>query len=122
MQLEGATFDQGVFQGMKDGSKAMQQIQEKMNIDEMDKIKDDIMDQLDRQEEINEFFAENAKKDRDELEAELEEMMAMEQMDELDVGSGAIAAKEKQQPLKPLKPVQKVEEDEEEELAKMMAL
>ena len=94
LSMQSAQFDQGVFQDMKTGAKVMEKIQKDMNIDEMEKIKDDIQDHLDQQEEINEFFAENANKDKDELMDELEEMMAMEQMEDLDVGTDFIAAKE----------------------------
>ena len=82
---------------MKTASKAMDQVQKKMNLDEMEDIKDNIIEQQDRFEEITDFFAESANKDKDELMNELDEMMAMDQMDDLNIGGGYIEpSKEKQ--------------------------
>ena len=40
--LQSGQFDQQVFEGMKTGKQAMEQLQKKMNIDEMEDIKDAI--------------------------------------------------------------------------------
>ena len=40
--LQSSQFDSQVFEGMKKGKQAMEQLQKKMNIDEMEDIKDAI--------------------------------------------------------------------------------
>mmetsp|Transcript_34264 Transcript_34264/g.52530 ORF Transcript_34264/g.52530 Transcript_34264/m.52530 type:complete len:83 (+) Transcript_34264:336-584(+) len=77
---------------MKVGKQTMDKVQQQMNIDEMEDIKDDIAEQLEKQDEIGNFFADEANKDKDDLADELEEMLAEEEMDSLAVGGDAIAA------------------------------
>ena len=89
----------------------------------MENIRDDIEDQLADADEINNFFADAAKENADELDDELEQMMAEAEMEDIvDVPSNVIHDKipEKSKQV----PAQKVEvtEDEEAELEAMMAL
>ena len=70
---------------------------------------------------MNQFFAENAEKDKDELMDELNEMMAMDEMDALDVGTNVIAQDQQQQIAQPKKQ-EEVEADAEAELERMMAI
>ena len=123
-QLQSAQFDQSTFEHMKLGKQTMDEVQKKINIDEMENIKDDIQDQLDQQEEIGKFFAEAANQDKDELMDELDEMLAEEEMAGIQVGDQHIASQNPaaavSNPAQP-EPVSATE-DEEKELAAMMAL
>ena len=70
---------------------------------------------------MNQFFAENAEKDKDELMDELNEMMAMDEMDALDVGTNVIAQDQQQQIAQPQKQ-EEVDAQAEAELERMMAI
>ena len=47
----------------------------------MDEIRANIQDQMADAEEVSDFFADAAKEGQEELEGELEEMLAMDQME-----------------------------------------
>ena len=123
--LESGAFDQNIFEGMKMGQQAMNQVQAKMDIDAMEDLKDDMQEQMDKQEEINDFFVGVANEGNDEIEDELADLMAETEAEEfanIDIGSGAI---ENQNPAAAQKAPTKKEEvtaAEEEELEAMMAL
>ena len=82
--IENTQFDKNVFESLKAGKQAVEANQKKMDIDEMEDIRDGIEDQMEEQERINEFFTEFAAEDQDELLDELEEMNAENALDELD--------------------------------------
>ena len=50
----------------------MDQVQSKINVDEMADIQDDIKEQMDKNEEVADLFIDFAKEGADELEDELE--------------------------------------------------
>ena len=96
--LESGAFDQNIFEGMKQGQAAMNQVQSKMNIDEIEDLKDDMAEQMEKQEEINDFFIGVANEGNDEIEDELADLMAENEAEEfanIEIGDGAIAATNK---------------------------
>ena len=87
-------------------------------------------DQLEQQEEINDFFAEKAQEDKDELLDELNELTELDdlaELDGLDIGDKVIDNPNKNDVIQP-KPAQPVvqaqaqQEDEADLLNEMMAL
>lgn len=58
----------------------------------MEDIQDSIADQLAQQEEVANFFTDAVGNDKDELEDELNEMMAMDELEGAEVGLGGIAS------------------------------
>lgn len=58
----------------------------------MEDIQDSIADQLAQQEEVANFFTDAVNNDKDELEDELNEMLAMDELEGAGVGVGGIAA------------------------------
>ena len=63
---------------MKLGRDALNQVQAKVSLDEIDDIKADIEEQVAVGDEIADYFADAAMADKDELGAELDEMLAMD--------------------------------------------
>ena len=61
-----------------------------MNIDEMQDIRDDIAEQVQDREEIQDYFADMAKEGNDELEGELDALVAEAAMDDIQIGDGVI--------------------------------
>lgn len=99
----------------------MDQVRAGMNLDQMEDLLDDLKEQQADQEEINQVFVNAVGEDKDELADELEEMMALEQMDDIAPGMGYV------DPAKPgaVKEEKKVADataEEEDELAAMMAI
>jgi len=70
-------------QAMKVGKVTMDQLQAQTNADEIMDLQDDIADQLAQQDEIAGVFTEYAQAGKDELEDELNEMLAMDEMDDM---------------------------------------
>ena len=92
-------------------------------------MQDKMADQLEQQEEINEFFAEKATEDKDELLDELNELTELDDLAELDglaIGDKVVDNPHKNDVIqpKPAQPVQAKEEepDEADLLNEMMAL
>ncbi len=56
-QIESSKFDQAVFADMKAGQQAISATQEKMNVDEVQDLMEDIKEAQANQEEVNDFFA-----------------------------------------------------------------
>ena len=89
-------------------------------------LQDDIAEQLAQQDEIAGAFTEYAQAGKDELEDELNEMLAMDEMDEMAI-PGMDVIEQPNQPAAEKKPVQPAAvadptAEEEDELAAMMAL
>ena len=107
---------------MKEGKNVVDKIQSQVNVDEMAELQADLQEQMDKQGEVDDFFADIANDDKDELMEELEELAAFDEMDDLAMpGVDSIAVKP--QPAAQV-PAAKVDatEDEEAELAAMMAM
>ena len=66
---------------MQEGKVMMEAIQQKVDHDQIMDLQDDIAEQLDKHNEVADTFAQVAQDGKDELETELEEMLAMDQMD-----------------------------------------
>jgi hypothetical protein len=81
--IQGAQFDSNTMQAMKVGKVTMDQLQAQTNADEIMDLQDDIADQLAQQDEIAGVFTEYAQAGKDELEDELNEMLAMDEMDDM---------------------------------------
>ena len=85
-------------------------------------------DQIEQQEEVNEFFAEKATEDKDELLEELNELTELDDLEaltKLNIGDTVVEDKNKDviKPKQPAQPVaQEEEEDEADLLNEMMAL
>ena len=107
---------------MKEGKNVVDKIHSQVNVDEMADLQADLQEQMDKQGEVDDFFADIANDDKDELMDELEELAALDEMDDLAMpGVDSIAVKP--QPAAQV-PAAKVDatEDEEAELAAMMAM
>jgi hypothetical protein len=119
--MQGVHTDQNVMTGLKTAKQTMDAVKEGMNIDQMEDLLDDLKEQQADQEEINQVFVNAAGEDKDDLADELEEMMAMDQIDDVDVGMGyvdpAVADHKKEE-----KKVADATAEEEDELQAMMAI
>lgn len=82
MLLEGATATTQTVEAMRAGANAMKQLQRKTNIDDVDRVMDDINETTDNMRQIQEALGQplgpSAEFDDDELDKELQEMEAME--------------------------------------------
>ena len=77
MMIESTTFDQDVIAGMKTGATTMKQMNDQMQVEELEELKDDLADQMADMEDRQAFFAEAAEGDADdELLAELDGLEA----------------------------------------------
>ena len=76
LMIEGAVTDQKVFTGLKAGKDAINQLQSEMNIDKMEDLQDEIKEQMDQQEEIGQFFSNAVQEDADEINEELDALIA----------------------------------------------
>merc|ERR1719383_884952 len=84
MTLEEAVMNAEVVSGMKTGAQALQQQQEKVDIDDIDELRDQMQEQQDMMHEINDVLAEPVMDmDDDELMAELNELEELEADDML---------------------------------------
>ena len=92
----------------------------------MENLTEDIQEQLARQDEIAQAFTQHLENDKDELEDELEKMMADAEAEELDnlniPASGIITNNNNKVPVKPAAQQIEATEEEEDELNKMMML
>ncbi|ORY86410.1 Snf7-domain-containing protein [Protomyces lactucae-debilis] len=123
--IQNANVQHETLMAMKQGAAAMKNIHKGMNIDKVDKVMDDIQDQLDISNEISGVLggrigATNAE-DEDELLAELESMQ-QEDIEQKLLQGGSVPV----QPVSSKVPATKVaateeEEDEEAEFAKLQA-
>ncbi len=68
---------------MKEGKNVVDKIQQQVNVDEMADLQADIQEQMDKQGEVDDFFADIALGDKDELMDELDELAALDDMDEI---------------------------------------
>ena len=86
--LEGAQSNIEVFGAMKEGTGQMQKMQQQVNIDAVDNVKEDLEEQMDLANEVNEVMGEaiggGAMEDEDDLLAELDELGEEEGLGELD--------------------------------------
>ena len=83
-----------MFEGLKAGNQAVEQINKQINVDEFEELKDKLDDQMADMSERQEFFINAGQgEDQDELLDELDAMeaeMAEEEFNKVDIGSGAI--------------------------------
>ena len=126
----GTIVDKEVFASLDAGSKTVKQMNEQMNIEKFEDLKDAIEEQLADNEERADFFRQAAGADQDddlldELN-ELEAEMAEDEMD-IEIGAGSIAQSDKinqqKQPVIGAGGKQKApaQQDDEDLLAQMMA-
>ena len=77
---------------MKEGKNVVDKIQAQVNVDEMADLQADLQEQMDKQGEVDDFFADIANDDKDELMDELNELEALDEMDDMALpGVGSIA-------------------------------
>ncbi|GJP41859.1 hypothetical protein CLOM_g1489 [Closterium sp. NIES-68] len=124
VNLEGASVTVEMMSAMKESAQAIQGVQKKMNIDDVDKTLDEINEQSENMKQIQDALSQPvgiaADLDEDELMAELEELEALELDEQLLQPAAAVPA----QPLPsvPKKvPAQKAPAEEEDELERMRA-
>ena len=79
---------------MKEGKNVVDKIQAQVNVDEMADLQADLQEQMDKQGEVDDFFADIANDDKDELMDELDELAALDEMDDMALpGVESIAVK-----------------------------
>ena len=121
--MQGVHTDQSVMSGLKTAKSTMDQVRSGMNLDQMEDLLDDLKEQQADQEEINNVFVNAAGEDKDDLADELEEMMAMDQIDDIDAGLGmGYVEPGVQDGKKEEKKVADATAEEEDELQAMMAI
>jgi Icc-related predicted phosphoesterase len=109
MMIEQSISDASVFSALSDASKATEQLNKKLDIDKLEDIKEKLDDQRAEMEEKTEFFMQAANlEDADELLGELDELEAQyaaEELENIEIGSGAINAGKGgiPEPVKPMK-------------------
>ena len=81
--IQATQFNQGVFEAMTEGKNVVDKIQSQVNVDEMADLQADLQEQMDKQGEVDDFFADIANDDKDELMDELDELAALDDMDDL---------------------------------------
>ena len=120
--IQSTQFNQGVFEAMKEGKNVVDKIQAQVNVDGMADLQADLQEQMDKQGEVDDFFADIANDDKDELMDELDELAALDEMDDMALpGVDSIAVKPQPAAQQPAAQVD-ASADEEAELAAMMAM
>ena len=82
--IENSKFDKETFEAMKAAKNAVDANRKNLDIDEMDKIKDEIADQLADASEVNDYFADAAQEGLDEAYDELDDMLNEEALKEME--------------------------------------
>ena len=101
MALESHQVDAGVFNALKTGHAAQQELAKEANLDQMQDLVDEMEEARADREEMQDFFADKAMEGQDEALEELEELeaeMVAEDMQKMSVGMGAISAPAQAQP------------------------
>ena len=88
--LQTARFDGSVLEVMQGANKVLTQINAKVNMDKIDDLRDDMAENQAHADEVGEMFAEAVNDDKDELAAELDEMMATDMMGDMIVTNKVI--------------------------------
>jgi hypothetical protein len=73
--IESSHFDQQVFAGLKTGKEAVEKMQEKLDVDEMMDLQDELLEQQEKQKEMSDFFVKQA---QDQTEGLMDELDAWE--------------------------------------------
>ena len=80
--IEAGTMNKNIFEGLRQGNEVLKQVHGKINIDEVDKLKDDMEEQQDLVQELNEAISQPigfmSTMDDDELLGELDDLEAKE--------------------------------------------
>ena len=76
MMIQSANFDAGVINSLASGNKAINQLNKQMDVADLDELKDQIEDNMAEINERQEFFADVANEDADDLMDELNELEA----------------------------------------------
>ena len=80
--IEGASMNRNIFEGLRQGNTVLKQVHDKISIDEVDKLKDDMEEQQDLLQEMNEAISQPigfmSTVDDDELLDELDDIEAKE--------------------------------------------
>jgi hypothetical protein len=121
--IESSHFDQQVFVGLKTGKEAVEKMQEKLDVDEMMDLQDELMEQQEKQKEMSDFFVKQAQDQTeglmDELDAwEAEEAEKEMMMEPVAVGTIKVPGQAQAQPAQASKSKAQSIEDE---LEAMMA-
>ena len=93
MALESHQVDAGVFNALKTGHAAQQELAKEANLDQMQDLVDEMEDAKADREEMQDFFAEKGMEGADEAMEELDELeaeMLGEEMNKMNVGMGHI--------------------------------
>jgi len=127
LALENAQMNESVFSAVKEGTGALQQVQRKVNVDEVEELMDDMQEMQEDQDAINEALAQPITDfDDDELLQELEDLgeEELEQFEDI--------AEEKEQltdlpdapstEISPVKKTKKQTTKEEDEIAELEAM
>ena len=121
MMIESTNFDVGVISGMKEGATAMEQMNKQMNVDDIADLKEELEDQMAEIQERQEFFANAAEEDKEDLMGELDELEALamgEEMEQVEISNAPIAGAQPSQ----AKPVANVANEEQAELDALEAM
>ena len=105
--IEETDFNQGVFDAMKLGQQTMAKVQEKVSIAEFEDLNDKIQENLEQHNELNDYFAEKAKEDQDELLDELNGLTDLKDLAELDdvqIGDKVVKNQNKKDVIQPRPP------------------
>ena len=79
---------------MKEGATAMEQMNKQMNVDDIADLKEELEDQMAEIQERQEFFANAAEEDKEDLMGELDELEALameEEMENVQISNAPIA-------------------------------
>lgn len=105
MMIESTHFDKDVIVGMKEGKNAMDQMNKEMNIDDIAELQDELQDQMAEIGERQEFFANVAQEDKEDLLGELDELEALameDEMNEVMINNAPIAGQAQPAQAKPV--------------------
>merc|ERR1711963_965925 len=131
--LEGANTNTAVLQTMGEAAKALKRAHADMDVDKVHDMMDDIAEQQDVAKEISEAISNpvafGQEFDDDELEAELDELEAEEELEEqaeldkklLDVGPAPVKDLPEVPSAEPAKPAKKKAEEEDPDMAELAA-
>ena len=120
--IENSKFDKETFDAMKVGKQAVEG--NKIDMDQMDDLRNDIADQLADGEEVTDYFANIAQEGLDDAMADLDDLLAEDAMKEMDdialPGTAVIQPKVGEKPVVNKPVAQAVEDDDDMEA--MMAI
>ncbi len=93
LQLEGASFDGDIFATLKTAGSALTEVRKGIDVEQFEKLKEDIEESQAVSQEISDFFGGIAREGEDELMEELEELESenvQEQLGDVEVPTGKL--------------------------------